>query len=117
MDRRSWQLADAPAPLLLTIEEAAQVLSLNPRHVARLARARAIPAVRIGRRYRIPRADLESWIAAGVEYDGDHHAQEERQRTGSRFQAQGRPLGSRPNGRVRRRRKATPAALLRVVED
>ena len=49
--------------LLLTVDDAALLLSLRPRHVARLAKAKAIPSVRIGRRYLIPRVELEAWIA------------------------------------------------------
>ena len=62
---------DAPR-LLVTSEEAAELLSVSPRTLARLTVPHgSLPALRIGTgrrpivRYRV--ADLEQWIAEGLE--------------------------------------------------
>ncbi len=47
---------------LLTLEEAASVLSLSPRTLSRLLRRGEIPTVRIGRLVRVRTSDLHSWV-------------------------------------------------------
>lgn len=47
---------------LLTLEEAASILSLSPRTLSRLLRRGEIPTVRIGRLVRIRTADVHSWV-------------------------------------------------------
>lgn len=47
---------------LLTLEEAASILSLSPRTLSRLLRRGEIPTVRIGRLVRIRTADIHSWV-------------------------------------------------------
>ncbi len=57
--------AAASPPLLLTEEQAAEVLSLSPRKVWELAACGAIKCVKIGTLKRYRRIDLEAWVAKG----------------------------------------------------
>ena len=57
-------------PLLLTEEQAAELLSLSPRKVWELAAAGAIPFVKIGSLKRYRRADLEEWVGRGCPTTG-----------------------------------------------
>lgn len=47
---------------LLTLEEAASLLSLSPRTLSRLLRRGEIPTVRIGRLVRVRTSDIHSWV-------------------------------------------------------
>jgi excisionase family DNA binding protein len=49
---------------LLTLHEAAEVLSTRPEHVRRLTREQGLPHVRVGKLTRIDSDDLAAWIAA-----------------------------------------------------
>lgn len=49
---------------LMTTEEAAALLSLEPNTLRRMCRAGTIPHVKVGRQYRFELAVLESWIEA-----------------------------------------------------
>ena len=46
----------------LTTEEVLGCLKVNPRTIYRLIKSGDLPAVRIGRRWRFRRADLDEWI-------------------------------------------------------
>ncbi len=54
----------APYPDMLTVGEVAAVLRVHPRSVQRWASQGRFPAVRAGRTYRIPRADVLRWMTA-----------------------------------------------------
>ena len=47
---------------LLTLEEAASILSLSPRTLSRLLHRGEIPTVRIGRLVRVRTSDIHSWV-------------------------------------------------------
>ena len=47
----------------LTLEEVADLLGVNYQLIYRLVRSGELPAVRLGRIYRIERADLEAYLA------------------------------------------------------
>lgn len=49
-------------PKLLTIEEVARIFGLNPMTIYRKARSGDIPALKLGRCWRIPEDDLQAWI-------------------------------------------------------
>lgn len=49
-------------PLIMTIAQTAEYLGLNELTVRRLARDGAIPAVKLGRQWRIKRDLLEGWL-------------------------------------------------------
>ncbi|MGH2835089.1 MAG: helix-turn-helix domain-containing protein [Solirubrobacteraceae bacterium] len=51
---------------MYSAEEAAQVLGLQVRTVRNYVREGRLPGVRIGKQYRIARADLEAFTAGGV---------------------------------------------------
>ena len=51
---------------LYSAEEAAQILGLQVRTVRNYVREGRLPAVRIGKQYRIARADLEAFTAGGL---------------------------------------------------
>lgn len=54
----------APYPDMLTVGEVAAVLRVNPRSIQRWASQGQFAAVRAGRTYRIPRADVLRWMLA-----------------------------------------------------
>lgn len=55
-----------PAPArLLTVEEAADYLSVSVRFIRRIIHERRIPVVRLGRHVRLAEPDLEAFVAAG----------------------------------------------------
>lgn len=55
--------ADPPAPLdLLTAGEVAAILRLNPQVVTRKLQAGEIPGYRIGKEWRVDRAQLVAWL-------------------------------------------------------
>jgi excisionase family DNA binding protein len=59
-------LDDKEAPHLpgfLTIEEVLGYLNVTSRTIYRLIRIGELPAVRIGRQWRIRRADLDLWLS------------------------------------------------------
>jgi len=47
---------------VLTVEEAAALLKLNPETIYRKARKGEIPAVKVGRSWRFPKEPLEEWL-------------------------------------------------------
>jgi molybdopterin-binding protein len=47
------------------VEQAANLLHLNPKRVQNLARSGRLPAVRIGRKWLFPRADLDALLSPG----------------------------------------------------
>jgi excisionase family DNA binding protein len=53
----------AALPEVLTVEEAAQLLRLNPATVRRLIREGQIPHGKVGGKYRLSKARLLAWIA------------------------------------------------------
>jgi excisionase family DNA binding protein len=61
---------DAPIKLLLTMEEAAQALSLGRSFMYDLVLRRKILSVKIGRYRRIPVAALESFVAQQIQQEG-----------------------------------------------
>jgi excisionase family DNA binding protein len=52
----------AMSPRFLTPEEVASLLRVSPEAVRRLLRRGALPAIRIGRAWRVEEADLQRWI-------------------------------------------------------
>jgi excisionase family DNA binding protein len=55
-----------PGRLVLTYQEAAELLGVSPRSVWTLVNTGALPAARIGRSVRIPRTELEKYLATRV---------------------------------------------------
>lgn len=69
--------AAAPAPMLLTVKQAAELLSFSRPTVYKLLEEGTLPCVRLGKAVRIARADLEAWVmsqredwATGDPWDG-----------------------------------------------
>ncbi len=58
--------AGRPMKLVYTVDEVAELLGLSRGLTYDLVRAGTIPAERLGRRWIIPRARLDAWLA-GVE--------------------------------------------------
>jgi len=54
----------APVPHLLEVAQVAHRLSVSPEFVRELLRKKKLPAVRLGKRWRIDLRDLEAWIDA-----------------------------------------------------
>jgi excisionase family DNA binding protein len=50
-------------PEVLTVEEAAQLLRLNPATVRKLVREGQLPHARVGGKYRLSKTRLMTWIA------------------------------------------------------
>ena len=61
---------------ILTKEQAAEFLQLQPRVLTELAKAGKVPARRIGRTFRFSRAALLAWIEAGEPGDDPADAEE-----------------------------------------
>ena len=57
----------AELPLLLTVEQAAELAQISRSHAYALLNAGAWPSIQLGRSRRIPRGWLERWITAQVE--------------------------------------------------
>jgi excisionase family DNA binding protein len=55
-------MAKEDYPLIMTIAEVAEYLGLHELTVRRLAREGAIPALKLGRQWRVKRDLLEKWI-------------------------------------------------------
>ncbi len=53
--------ADLESPMLTT-EEAARILNVSQPTVRRLIKKEGLPAVKLQRRYRIPRRRFEQWV-------------------------------------------------------
>ncbi len=62
MNQSAIAILLAPFPDMLTVGEVATVLRVHPRSVQRWARQGRFTAVRTGRTYRIPRADVLRWM-------------------------------------------------------
>ncbi len=56
------EIRDVEPPLLLRAHEAGRLLGLGRSTVFELIAAGELPAVRIGRAVRVPRAGLERWV-------------------------------------------------------
>ena len=54
-------------PEFLTLAEAAEMLRIGERTCYDLARARRIPAAKVGGQWRIRRSELDDWISKGGE--------------------------------------------------
>jgi excisionase family DNA binding protein len=54
------------APLLLRVDEAADLLGIGTTLAYELVGRGVLPHVRLGRAVRVPRAALEAWIAANT---------------------------------------------------
>ncbi|MDX2032642.1 MAG: helix-turn-helix domain-containing protein [Blastocatellia bacterium] len=61
---------------LLTVREVAPAVGLSPHQLYQAIAERQFPAVRIGRRVRIPADAVDQWIAAQIEAQRAHDAQE-----------------------------------------
>ncbi len=56
----------SPEQRLLTVAEVADVLRVSNMTVYRLIKAGQIGAIRVGKNYRIPQADLDDYLEGGV---------------------------------------------------
>ena len=59
------QTGEGLAGPLLTVAEVAQVLRVSNMTVYRLIKAGELPALRVGKNYRIREGDLEAYLATG----------------------------------------------------
>jgi len=57
--------------VLLTIGEAAEYLRFHPSTVYRLARRGELPAVKVGKQWRLDRETLEGWLRANSAVTGN----------------------------------------------
>jgi PTS system nitrogen regulatory IIA component len=57
-------------PVVITVQEAAQMLKLHPRTIMNMARRGEIPATKIGRQWRFDSALLENWLAERMAQNG-----------------------------------------------
>ena len=53
-----------PEPEFLTVDEVAELLRVSARTVQRLLKEGKLPGVRVGRQWRIPRAELVAYLKA-----------------------------------------------------
>ena len=47
---------------ILTVEELANALKVNPRTIQRLVRRKELPAIRVGRQWRFRREWVDEWL-------------------------------------------------------
>lgn len=64
---------DVDRPMLLRVEEVAQLLRLGRTRTFQMIAAGELPVVRIGRAVRVPRVALEQWIADRTTPSPDLH--------------------------------------------
>lgn len=64
-------MVDRSSPRFLEVSHVAHRLSVSPEYVLRLIRARKLPAIRLGTRYRIDPHDLDAFIDARKLTDDD----------------------------------------------
>ena len=55
-------MSQPPEPSLLSLEDVARLLSVEYQFVYRLVRSGTLPAIRLGRIYRVARGDLEGYL-------------------------------------------------------
>ena len=55
-------MSEKQGSLIMTVDEAAAYLNLDPLVVRRLARQGRIPAVKVGRQWRLKRDLLDRWL-------------------------------------------------------
>jgi excisionase family DNA binding protein len=60
------------APLLLTVDEAAQLIRISRSKLYELLQRREIPSIAIGRSRRIPADGLRNWVTAQESASGLH---------------------------------------------
>ena len=79
MDQAELERLLAPYPEMLTVDEVATVLRVNPRSVQRWARDKRLTSVRAGRTYRFPRSVILRWMqeATTVALNTSSHHQED----------------------------------------
>ncbi len=53
--------------VLMTVKEVARYLGLHPGNIYKKVREGSIPAVRIGRSWRFPKAMIDKWLSEKVE--------------------------------------------------
>lgn len=59
-------MAEQEAPRFLTVAEVAELIRVSKMTVYRMVHAGDIPAVRVGRSFRVPQAAVEELLASGV---------------------------------------------------
>ncbi len=62
--RRATPVMAAPAPEVLTREQAAELLQVNPHAIPRLVRDEGLPAHRLGSQWRFRRSEILAWLAS-----------------------------------------------------
>lgn len=60
-----------PAKVLLTVDEAAQVMGLGRTYVYELVMCRKLRSIKLGRKRRIPVAALEEFVAQQLSEEGE----------------------------------------------
>lgn len=68
-----------PVDEVLTVDEVARYLRVHPMTVQRWCRIGDLPAAKIGRAYRIKKADLDKWWARRTRSEREGAPSEERQ--------------------------------------
>ena len=59
-------MAEQQAPRFLTVAEVAELIRVSKMTVYRMVHAGEIPAVRVGRSFRVPQAAVEELLSSGV---------------------------------------------------
>jgi excisionase family DNA binding protein len=62
MQNHDGQTADS-VDRLLTVQEAAKILTISPRHLWKLMKQGELPAIKMGRSVRYAQADIDAFIA------------------------------------------------------
>lgn len=59
-------MADAKAPRFLTVAEVAELARVSRMTVYRMVHAGELPAIRVGKSYRVPQAAVEQMLSDGL---------------------------------------------------
>ncbi|UFU05832.1 helix-turn-helix domain-containing protein [Ruania halotolerans] len=64
-------MADAAAPRFLTVAEVAEMARVSRMTVYRMVHSGELPAIRVGKSYRVPQAAVEEMLSGGLEDWGE----------------------------------------------
>ncbi|SED57211.1 helix-turn-helix domain-containing protein [Ruania alba] len=64
-------MADATAPRFLTVAEVAEMARVSRMTVYRMVHSGELPAIRVGKSYRVPQAAVEEMLSGGLEDWGE----------------------------------------------
>lgn len=62
-------MAQPPAPRFLTVAEVAEIARVSKMTVYRMVHSGELPAIRVGKSFRVPYAEVEKLLGEGIDVD------------------------------------------------